>query len=172
MRVTGAEAKSQQTKPAEHYTEGTLIAAMKNAAQFVTDPRLKKILKENAGLGTEATRAGVIETLLKRGFVVKKGKHLLATPIASDLMDMLPAQLKDPGMTALWEQSLDDIAERRMLLDDFMAKQSAGQCNWWQRATADGENHVTAFPAMPDLRWDNASAHGEIRHILGMHQLP
>lgn len=48
MPVTGAEAKAQQTKPSEHYTEGTLIAAMKNAAQFVTDPRLKKILKENA----------------------------------------------------------------------------------------------------------------------------
>ncbi|EDX3117078.1 DNA topoisomerase III [Salmonella enterica subsp. enterica serovar Mississippi] len=124
-QVTGAEAKSQQTKPPEHYTEGTLIAAMKNAAQFVTDPRLKKILKENAGLGTEATRAGVIETLLKRGFVVKKGKHLLATPIAADLMAVLPAQLKDPGMTALWEQSLDDIAEGRMTLDDFMVKQSA-----------------------------------------------
>lgn len=144
-QVTGAEAKSQQTKPAEHYTEGTLIAAMKNAAQFVTDPRLKKILKENAGLGTEATRAGVIETLLKRGFVVKKGKHLLATPIASDLMDMLPAQLKDPGMTALWEQSLDDIAERRMLLDDFMAKQSA----WTMQLVAKGRQQTVKITLPP-----------------------
>lgn len=147
-QVTGAEAKAQQTKPPEHYTEGTLIAAMKNAAQFVTDPRLKKILKENAGLGTEATRAGVIETLLKRGFVVKKGKHLLATPIAADLMAVLPAQLKDPGMTALWEQSLDDIAEGRMSLDDFMAKQSA----WTMQLVAKGQLQtvkVTLPPSPP-----------------------
>lgn len=78
----------------------------------------------------------MIETLLKRGFVVKKGKYLLATPIAADLMAVLPAQLKDPGMTALWEQSLDDIAEGRMSLDDFMAKQSARQRNWSQKGSS------------------------------------
>ena len=144
-QVTVAEAKSQQTKPPEHYTEGTLIAAMKNAAQFVTDPRLNKILKENAGLGTEATRAGVIETLLKRGFVVKKGKYLLATPIAADLMAVLPAQLKDPGMTALWEQSLDDIAEGRMSLDDFMAKQSA----WTMRLVTKGRQQTVKITLPP-----------------------
>ncbi|PLR35052.1 DNA topoisomerase III [Chimaeribacter californicus] len=143
-RVTGAEAKAQQTKPPEHYTEGTLIAAMKNAAQFVTDPRLKKILKDNAGLGTEATRAGVIETLLSRGFVVKKGKHLLATPVAGDLMDMLPAQLKDPGMTALWEQALDDIAAGRMTLDDFMTKQSA-----WTKQLVDKGRQQTVKITLP-----------------------
>lgn len=118
---------------------------MKNAAQFVTDPRLKKILKENAGLGTEATRAGVIETLLKRGFVVKKGKHLLATPIAVDLMTALPAQLKDPGMTALWEQSLDDIAEGRMSLDDFMVKQSA----WTMQLVAKGRLQTVKITPPP-----------------------
>ncbi|GAA3901558.1 hypothetical protein GCM10022405_28370 [Gibbsiella dentisursi] len=69
--VAGTEINALKTKPPEHYTEGTLIAAMKNAARFVTDERLKQRLKESTGLGTEATRAGIIETLLKRGYIEK-----------------------------------------------------------------------------------------------------
>lgn len=144
-QVTGAAMKPQQTKPPEHYTEGTLIAAMKNAAQFVTDPRLKKILKENTGLGTEATRAGVIETLLARGFIVKKGKSLRAALVASELMDVLPMPLKDPGMTALWEQALDDIAEGKMSLDDFMAKQSA----WTAQLVEKGRHQAVSITVPP-----------------------
>jgi DNA topoisomerase-3 len=144
-KVAGAEVKPQQTKPPEYYTEGTLIAAMKNAAQFVTDPRLKKLLKENAGLGTEATRAGIIETLLSRGFIVKKGKSLRATVVAGELMDLLPLPLKDPGMTALWEQALDDIAEGRMSLDDFMAKQSS----WTTQLVEKGRQQTIRLTVAP-----------------------
>jgi len=147
-QVTGAAMKPQQTKPPEHYTEGILIAAMKNAAQFVTDPRLKKILKENAGLGTEATRAGVIETLLARGFIVKKGKSLRAAVVAGELMDVLPMPLKDPGMTALWEQALDDIAEGKMSLDDFMAKQSTWTAQLVEKGRQQAIN-ITVPPSPP-----------------------
>ena len=121
---------------------------MKNAAQFVTDPRLKKILKENAGLGTEATRAGVIETLLARGFIVKKGKSLRAAVVAGELMDVLPMPLKDPGMTALWEQALDDIAEGKMSLDDFMAKQSAWTTQLVEKGRQQAIN-ITVPPSPP-----------------------
>lgn len=144
-QVTAAQIKPQQTRPPEHYTEGTLIAAMKNAAQFVTDPRLKKILKENAGLGTEATRAGIIETLLARGFIVKKGKFLQAAVVGAELMDVLPLPLKDPGMTALWEQALDDIAGGKMSLDDFMAKQSA----WTVQLIEQGRQQAIKITAPP-----------------------
>lgn len=147
-QVTGAAMKPQQTKPPEHYTEGTLIAAMKNAAQFVTAPRLKKILKENAGMGTEATRAGVIETLLTRGFIVKKGKSLRAAVVAGELMDVLPMPLKDPGMTALWEQALDDIAEGKMSLEDFMAKQSAWTAQLVEKGRQQAIN-ITVPPSPP-----------------------
>lgn len=81
-----------------------------NAARFVSDERLKQRLKENAGIGTEATRAGIIQTLLKRGYLIKQRRFLLATDTASALIDALPEKLKDPGTTALWEQMLDDIA--------------------------------------------------------------
>lgn len=122
--ISGTTITPLQTRPPEHYTEGTLIAAMKNAARFVTDERLKQRLKDSAGLGTEATRAGIIETLLKRGFIHKQKRHLLATDSARELMAMLPEIVKDPGMTALWEQALDEIAAGKLPLAVFLQKQS------------------------------------------------
>ena len=74
--VEALTVKACQTKPPAHFTEGTLIAAMKHAAKWVTDPRLKAMLKETAGLGTEATRAGIIKTLLDRGFIEKRKRYL------------------------------------------------------------------------------------------------
>ncbi len=61
--------KSQKTKPPARFTEGTLIEAMANVHRFIEDTQAKKTLKENEGIGTEATRAGIIETL--------KNRHLL-----------------------------------------------------------------------------------------------
>lgn len=121
--IQNTEVKSLKTTPPNHYTEGTLLTAMKNAARFVTEEELKKRLRETEGLGTEATRAGIIETLLKKGFIKKKGKSLIATPEAYTLIDNLPDLLKNPGLTALWEQALNQIAERTLSLDEFMLKQ-------------------------------------------------
>ncbi|WMY72508.1 DNA topoisomerase III [Buttiauxella selenatireducens] len=123
-QVRGTDIRAQKTRPPEHYTEGTLIGAMKNAARFVTDARLKQRLKESAGLGTEATRAGIIETLLRRDYIRKEKRYLVATDNAWALMAMLPDIVKDPGMTALWEQALDDIAAGRLSLAVFLQKQS------------------------------------------------
>lgn len=117
------DVRARQTQPPEHYTEGTLIAAMKNAARFVTDERLKQRLKENAGIGTEATRAGIIQTLLKRGYLEKRRRFLLATDTARTLIDTLPDTLKDPGTTALQEQRLDEVAAGKMTLEEFMTQQ-------------------------------------------------
>ncbi|HAF2562397.1 TPA: DNA topoisomerase III [Salmonella enterica] len=121
--VEQVDVRARQTQPPEHYTEGTLIAAMKNAARFVSDERLKQRLKENAGIGTEATRAGIIQTLLKRGYLIKQRRFLLATDTASTLIDALPETLKDPGTTALWEQMLDDISTGKMGLEAFLVQQ-------------------------------------------------
>ena len=122
-QIVDSEMKTQQTSPPAHFTEGTLLTAMKNAARFVTDERLKQRLRETEGLGTEATRAGTIQGLIDKGFLKKKGKQLLATEEAMTLIDNLPQMLKDPGLTALWEQALNQIAERSLSLDVFMQKQ-------------------------------------------------
>ncbi|MGX2956090.1 DNA topoisomerase III [Ursidibacter arcticus] len=121
--IVASEIKQLKTTPPAHYTEGTLLSAMKNAARFVTDERLKQRLRETEGLGTEATRAGLIQGLIDKGFLKKKGKQILATEQANVLIDSLPDLLKNPGLTALWEQALNQIAEGAMTLTDFMKKQ-------------------------------------------------
>ncbi|EKP5433373.1 DNA topoisomerase III [Salmonella enterica] len=144
-QVQGAEQKALQTRPPAPYNDGTLIAAMTNAAAFVTDAALKKVLKENAGIGTEATRAGIIDTLVKRGFLVREKKALRSTPLGRSLVDVLPGTLTDPGLTALWEQMLDEVAAGRVSLDDFMAKQS----QWVSQLVAQGKSQPLAMQAPP-----------------------
>ena len=115
--------EQKQTKPPSRFTEGNLIDAMSSIAKLETDPKLKAILKETAGIGTEATRASIIETLKGREFLVTKGKLIISTETGRGLIDALPDVLTRPAMTALWEQMLDDIAQGRGSLDDFMARQ-------------------------------------------------
>ncbi|EBH1519358.1 DNA topoisomerase III [Salmonella enterica subsp. enterica serovar Pensacola] len=144
-RVQGAEEKRLQTKPPVPYNDGTLIAAMTNSASFVTDAALKKVLKENAGIGTEATRAGIIDTLVKRGFLVREKKALHSTPTGRDLISALPSALTSPGLTALWEQLLDEVAAGRVSLEDFMAKQNA----WVVQLVSQGKSQPLAMQAPP-----------------------
>ncbi len=144
-QVQGAEQKALQTKPPAPYNDGTLIAAMTSAAAFVTDAALKKVLKENAGIGTEAPRAGIIDTLVKRGFLVREKKALRSTPLGRNLVDVLPGTLTNPGLTALWEQMLDEVAAGRMSLDGFMEKQS----QWVSQLVAQGKIQPLAMQSPP-----------------------
>ncbi|HHZ4534975.1 TPA: DNA topoisomerase, partial [Escherichia coli] len=121
--LDGAEQKELKTVPPRPFTEGSLITAMKNASSGVTDPVLKKILRENAGLGTEATRAGILETLFARNYIERAGKHIRSTQLGRELVAALPDSLTNPGMTALWEQALDDVARGKISLEAFMEKQ-------------------------------------------------
>nr|WP_282564076.1 DNA topoisomerase III [Providencia rettgeri] len=145
--IQQTEARQQATTPPKPYTDGTLIAAMKNAASFVTDPTLKKVLKENAGLGTEATRAGIITTLEKRKLIVRQKKTLRATETGCQLIDSLPAVCTDPGMTALWEQSLEQVALGQLSLDLFMQS----QITWLAHLIKKGSETPLSLnlPAMP-----------------------
>lgn len=128
----------RQTKPPPPYTEGTLIQAMKGIAKLVENPKLKAILKDNAGIGTEATRAAIIETLLQRGLLVREGKkkQLRASPKGVALIRMLPDTVKDPALTAAWEQALESIASGEMTLMQFMDKQQGWLVKVLERAKA------------------------------------
>ena len=115
---------SKKTTPPSAFTEGTLLDAMANIARSDNIPeQFKAILKETAGLGTQATRAAIIETLKKRGFVEAKGKKLLSSEAGRGLIQALPNEVSNPVMTAIWEQSLESIAKREMSLDAFMQNQ-------------------------------------------------
>ena len=123
--VMGVNLKDLWTQPPKPFTEGDLIKAMKNVARLVDDPRLKQKLKDTTGIGTEATRAGIIQGLLERGYLSKQGKALSASPAAFSLIDAVPRAIADPGTTAIWEQALDMVQSGEMSLEEFVAKQSA-----------------------------------------------
>jgi DNA topoisomerase-3 len=123
--VEQLEMKALKTLPPKPYTQGELVKAMKGVAKLVTDPRLKQKLKETTGIGTEATRASIINGLLSRGYLLKKGRAIRASDAAFTLIDAVPAAIADPGTTAIWEQALDMIEAGQMTLDTFIEKQSA-----------------------------------------------
>ncbi|WP_349631957.1 DNA topoisomerase III [Pseudomonas abieticivorans] len=133
--VDAVTPKDLWTQPPKPYTEGDLIKAMKNVAKLVDDPRLKQKLKDTTGIGTEATRAGIIQGLIDRGYLGKQGKALHATPAAFSLIDAVPRAIADPGTTAIWEQALDMVQSGEMTLDVFVAKQSAWMSKQVERCT-------------------------------------
>ena len=133
--VRDLQLKDLWTQPPKPFTEGDLIKAMKNVAKLVDDPRLKQKLKETTGIGTEATRASIIQGLLDRGYLVKNGKALSATPAAFSLIDAVPRAIADPGTTAIWEQALDMVQSGEMSLEEFVARQSAWMGKLVQRCS-------------------------------------
>lgn len=124
-KVTDVRLKDLWTQPPKPFTEGDLIKAMKNVAKLVDDPRLKQKLKDTTGIGTEATRAGIIQGLIERGYLLKQGKALAASPAAFSLIDAVPRAIADPGTTAIWEQALDMVQSGEMSLEEFVTRQSA-----------------------------------------------
>ncbi len=110
----------KQTQPPKPFTDATLLAAMTGIGRFVEDPQIRKILKETDGLGTEATRAGIIELLFRRKFLTRQAKHIRSTEAGRGLINSLPAQSTTPDMTAQWEATLEAICQRQASYDGFM----------------------------------------------------
>ncbi len=113
----------RETKPPSRFTPATLLAAMKNIHKHVKDKSLQAALQESQGIGTEATRAGIIETLQTRGFLIIEKKHLVPCEKAYQLCSVLPDEILYPDTTALWEQQLDEIKEGKLSVADFFSKQ-------------------------------------------------
>lgn len=138
----------RQTKPLPRFTDGTLIAAMSSVHKLVTDPKIKARLKETSGLGTEATRANIIETLLKREFIERKGKQVLSTERGRLLVAALPEVLTDPGVTGLWEDALSEVAAGTRTLQDFEDRQRAFVTKRVEAAKAGASLAMPATAAM------------------------
>jgi len=120
--VLSAEAQAKQTKAPPRYSESALLGAMETAGKKVEDEELRLAMKE-AGLGTPATRASIIETLLKRDYVTREKKSLVATAKGAALIKMLPSPLlKSAELTGRWEQKLSRMARREYELDAFMVE--------------------------------------------------
>jgi DNA topoisomerase-3 len=110
----------KNTTPPPYFTDATLLAAMTGISRFVASAEIRKILKETDGLGTEATRAGIIELLFRRGFLVRQGRQIRASDAGQGLIRALPEEATIPDMTANWEATLNEISRRETAYSDFM----------------------------------------------------
>ncbi len=111
----------KQTTPPKYFTDATLLAAMTGIGRYVKEPKIRKILRETDGLGTEATRAGIIELLFNRQYLKRQGKQILSTLIGKKLISSLPETATLPDMTAQWESQLSAISQSQMSYQDFMS---------------------------------------------------
>lgn len=112
--------KPGETTPPKPYTEGTLLGAMETAGKMVDDEALREALKER-GLGTPATRASIIETLLARGYLARDGKNLAATDLGRYLVAMVRDRgLKSPELTGEWEAKLREVERGKLASARFM----------------------------------------------------
>ena len=114
--------QNKKTTPPSHYTDATLISAMKNCGRKVEDQEAKEMLADVQGIGTEATRADVIETLKKREYVIKKGKSILSTKKGKEIIKQLPDELSSVVITAQWEKKLSQIAKGKYGYKDFISE--------------------------------------------------
>ena len=117
----------KMTKPPTRFTASTLLAGMKEIHKYVKNPEAKKQLKDVYGIGTEATRATIIDDLIRRKFMKAEGKkkYLVPTPAAYLLVDALPDELTYPDSTAIWEDKLHSMSEGEGSLADFLQGQIA-----------------------------------------------
>ncbi len=120
LRCIKTELLEKQTQPPKHFTDASLLAAMTGISRYVSDASIRKILKDTDGLGTEATRAGILELLFKRDFLVRKGKQIHATLTGRALIESLPESATTPDMTAHWESVLESVSTRNASYGTFM----------------------------------------------------
>ncbi|HEY2289333.1 MAG TPA: DNA topoisomerase 3, partial [Thermoanaerobaculia bacterium] len=119
QEVTDVRAVSKQTRPPKRFTEATLLTAMETAGKTLDDRELSEAMKDS-GLGTPATRAEIIETLLRREYIVRSGKVLEATDKGIRLIEIVHPHVKSPAMTGQWEAQLQRIQRGQGDLGAFM----------------------------------------------------
>ena len=119
LKVTEVEALQKKTRAPRRFTEATLLTAMETAGETLDEKELSEAMKER-GLGTPATRAGMIEILLKRGYIVREGRSLQATDKGIRLIEVVHPEVKSPAMTGQWEARLKQIERGAAELEPFL----------------------------------------------------
>jgi DNA topoisomerase-3 len=120
VNLTEMKLTEGKTKPPERYTDKTILSAMETAGKEVDSEELRLLMKDS-GLGTPATRAGIIEKLIKTGYVERNKKLLIPTEKGMYLIDNLPCEeLKSPEMTGVWEKRINDVERGKDTLENFI----------------------------------------------------
>ena len=111
---------NKKTTPPQRFTDSSIVKAMVNITPYVKDESVKKLLKEIDGIGTEATRANIIETLLKRGYIERTNKKLISTDYGKAFYKCLPDSLASPDITAHLEMKLRQIEQNELDIDEYL----------------------------------------------------
>lgn len=124
--TNGYEIKESKTAPPKRYTTGTMILAMENAGQLIEDEELRAQIK-GSGIGTSATRAGIIDKLIRIGYLNCNKKTQVISPenfgeMVYEVVAMTVPALLNPQMTASWEKGLDGITNGTVAMDDYRSK--------------------------------------------------
>lgn len=120
FRCKSVQMKALKTTPPARYTEATLLSAMENPAKFIEDKRMQEYI--GGGLGTPATRADIIEKLFSSFYVEKRGTAIVPTSKGMQLIQLVPQDLKEPLLTAKWEQQLEAISRGKAEREKFISE--------------------------------------------------
>jgi len=127
MKIIRITPTSGETKPPAPFNEGTLLSAMENPVKYMntSSKELIRAISEVHGIGTVATRADIIEKLFNSFLVEKRGKELFITSKGKQLLELVPAELKSPLLTAEWEQKLTAISKGTLNKNTFLNEMRA-----------------------------------------------
>lgn len=117
LSIENKEIKEKYTKPPKHFTENTLLKSMELAGNEALE---KGVEVERKGLGTPATRAGIIENLIYKGFIQRDKKNLIATHKGISLVTIVADRFKSAETTAQWEMQLSEIAQGKSSKEEFL----------------------------------------------------
>ena len=122
LKIKDKEIKAKYTQPPKHFTENTLLKSMETAGN---DALKKGIEVERKGIGTPATRAGIIENLIYKGFIQRDKKNLIATHKGISLVTIVADNFKSAETTAKWEMELSDISQGKSSKEEFLRRVEA-----------------------------------------------
>lgn len=120
----------EKTKPKPYYTMATLLKDLTGVAKYIKDPEIKKLLiekdrgkkGENGGIGTPATRSAHIKNLFDKGYIIEDKKSIKSTSTGRKLIELSPATLSSPDMTALWFEEQKEIIEGTLTKEEFLSR--------------------------------------------------
>ncbi len=175
--VADIVALDKKTRAPKRFTEGTLLTAMETAGKTLDEKELSDAMKET-GLGTPATRASIIEVLLKRGYIERMGKSLQATDKGIHLIEVVHPEVKSPAMTGQWEAFLGRIQRGKANLEPFLkgiedyVREVVGKVAQSQPSQRKPEMvHIDATPPeqpapsrTPDVRFDQGTPLDDLLH--------
>lgn len=137
----------RMTTPPKHYTEASLLQAMETAGKFVEDEELREAMKEN-GIGRPSSRASIIETLLKRNYIIRERKNIVSTDTGKRLISIIKDKmLTSPETTGQWEKKLRLIERGKFTLNEFMSELTSQLQTIVRTVKEDTSNVVFAEPS-------------------------